>query len=117
APAALAEPRPLWELGGGATAFRLPDYRGSDESRNYLYPIPYFVYRGHLLRVDRQGARAVLVEANRLEIDLSASATPPVDSEKNKARQGMPGLDPTVEIGPQVNYTLARNDAEEWRMT
>ena len=40
---------PLWELGLGAYALRLPDYRGSDQSRGYLYPLPYLRYRGKLL--------------------------------------------------------------------
>jgi len=76
-----AEPLPQWELGVGVTAFRLPDYRGSDESRNYLYPFPYLVYRGERVRVDRQGARAVLFESTRAEIDFSASREPLRDGE------------------------------------
>jgi outer membrane scaffolding protein for murein synthesis (MipA/OmpV family) len=111
-----AEPRPLWEFGLGATAFRLPDYRGSDESRSYAYPVPYLVYRGDKLRVDRQGARAVLLESQRMELDFSAYATPPVDSSKNRARQGMSDLDPTLEVGPQLNFALARDPAKEWRL-
>ncbi len=111
-----AEPRPQWEVGLGATALRLPDYRGSDESRNYIYPIPYLVYRGERLRVDRQGARAVLLESQRVELDFSMYGTPPIDSSKNRARQGMPDLDPTVEAGPQVNVALARDRSQEWRL-
>ncbi len=111
-----AEPRPQWEFGLGATTLRLPDYRGSDESRSYLYPFPYFVYRGERLRVDRQGARAVLLESQRVELDFSLYGTPPVDSSKNRARQGMPDLDPTVEAGPQLNFTLARERSQEWRL-
>lgn len=112
-----AELRPEWELGTGATAFTLPDYRGSDESRAYLLPFPYVVYRGDRLRVDRQGARGVLFESDRVELDLSLSATPPVDSDKNRARQGMPSLDPTVEIGPRLNLILARDRAAERALT
>jgi outer membrane protein len=111
-----AEPRPLWEFGLGATALRLPDYRGSDESRSYVYPLPYFVYRGDRVRVDRQGARAVLLESQRVELDFSAYATPPVDSSKNQARQGMSDLDPTLEVGPQLNFALARDPAKDWRL-
>ena len=50
---------PLWELGGGATALHIPDYRGSEEIRNYVFPIPWVVYRGEILRADRDGVRAV----------------------------------------------------------
>jgi outer membrane protein len=105
----VAEPRPAWELGAGAVGLRLPDYRGSDKSRSYVYPLPYFVYRGDVLRVDRDGARAKFVERGRVELDFSLYATPPVQSGHNRARQGMPDLDPTIEFGPLVNLSLARD--------
>lgn len=114
---ARAELRPEWEFGMGATAFTLPDYRGSDESRAYLFPFPYVIYRGDKLRVDRQGVRGIFFKTDRVEFDLSMSATPPVNSEKNRAREGMPHLDPTVEIGPRLNVTLARDRARDWALT
>ncbi len=43
-----SEEKPLWELGIGTGILRMPDYRGSDESRWYLLPYPYVIYRGHL---------------------------------------------------------------------
>jgi outer membrane protein len=107
--AARAELRPEWEFGLGATAFTFPDYRGSDERRNFVLPFPYLIYRGDVLRVDRQGVRGVFFESDRVELDFSASGTPPVDSDKNRAREGMPDLDPTFEIGPRLNVVLARD--------
>ena len=104
-----AELRPEWEFGLGATAFTFPDYRGSDESRGYLLPFPYLIYRGDVLRVDRQGVRGVFFESERVEFDLSISGAPPVDSSKNRAREGMPDLDPTFEIGPRLNVILSRS--------
>jgi outer membrane scaffolding protein for murein synthesis (MipA/OmpV family) len=115
-PAAGAEPQPKWEAGVGATGLRLPDYRGSDESRGYLYPLPYFVYRGKFLRLDREGLRGVLVESDRVEFDLSLFGSLPVDSSKNRAREGMPDLDPVLEIGPKLNLTLWRDRAKEGRL-
>lgn len=112
-----AELRPEWELGAGATAFTLPDYRGSDESRAYLFPFPYVIYRGDRLRVDRQGVRGVFFETDRVELDFSMSATPPVDSDKNRARAGMPSLDPTLEIGPRLNFTFLRDRVNERALT
>lgn len=106
-----AELRPKWELGVGATAFTLPDYRGSDERRSYLFPLPFFVYRGEKVRVDRQGLRGIFFESDRVQFDFSVNGTPPVDSSKNRARQGMPDLDPTLEIGPLINVTLWRDRA------
>jgi outer membrane scaffolding protein for murein synthesis (MipA/OmpV family) len=111
AASAFAEPRPKWELGFGATAFTLPDYRGSDERRDYLFPLPYFVYRGESVRVDRQGLRGIFFESDRVQLDFSLNASPPVDSSKNRARQGMPDLDPTLEIGPLVYVNLYRDRA------
>jgi len=115
APSARAEPKPKWELGAGATVLRLPDYRGSDESRGYVYPLPYFVYRGKVMRLDREGLRGVLVESERVEFDLSLFGSLPVDSSKNLARAGMPDLDPVLEIGPKLNLTLWRDRAREAR--
>jgi len=106
APAASAE-RPLWELGIGAGALRLPHYRGSDQSNEWLLPVPYVVYRGDIFKADREGARAVLLDAKRVEVDLSAALSAPTRSEDSDARRGMPDLAPTFELGPNVNWTLA----------
>ena len=97
---------PLWELGFGAAAVRLPDYRGSDHSRAYVVPLPYVVYRGTWLRADRDGARALLLESGRVKVDLSVAASVPTRSRDNAARSGMPNLAPSVEIGPNVNFEL-----------
>jgi MipA family protein len=97
---------PLWELGAGFAALRLPDYRGSDQARSYLLPVPYFVYRGQWLRADREGARAVLVDAQRFEVDLSLAAAAP--ARDNPAREGMASLPGRVEFGPSVNLEFWR---------
>lgn len=114
-PARAAE-LPLWEFGVGALGLRLPDYRGSDENRSYLYPFPYVVYRGDAVRVDREGIRGILFESDRLELGFSLYGTPPADSAKNRTRQGMPDLDPTLEAGPRLNVTLLRDRARDWRL-
>lgn len=108
APAPAQSEKPLWELGLGAAGLRLPHYRGSDQARNWLLPVPYIVYRGEIFKADRDGARAVLVNADRFDFDLSVSASAPTDSEDNVAREGMPDLKPTIEIGPNLSFTAAR---------
>ena len=113
APAAL---KPLWELGLGVGALRLPDYVGSDVSRTYVLPWPYVVYRGTWLKADRDGARAVLIESRQFTVDLSATAHPPTRSRDDAARQGMPDLPGTVEVGPNLNLTLAQSEAAHWRV-
>jgi outer membrane scaffolding protein for murein synthesis (MipA/OmpV family) len=105
---AVAEALPLWELGAGVGALRLPHYRGSDQDHTWLLPVPYFVYRGDILKADREGARAVLFDSERVEFDLSLAASAPTRSEDDDARRGMDDLAPTLELGPNVNWTLAR---------
>lgn len=101
---------PLWELGGGATFLRVPDYRGSEDVRNYVLPIPWFVYRGEIFRADRDGARARLFDSERVKVNLSVSGSVPVDSDRNRAREGMEDLSPLFEVGPVVNVHLWRTD-------
>lgn len=105
---AAAETQPLWEAGAGLTVLHFPDYRGADEGRSYVLPIPYLVYRGEFLKADRQGVRGELFDSERLQLDLSAGASPPVDSSKNRARAGMPSLKSAVELGPSLEVTLWR---------
>lgn len=99
------------ELGVGLSALSLPDYRGSDEQTHYLLPIPYLRYRSEQLEISRAGLRGKLFGSERAELDLSLSFTPPSHSEDNAARQGMPKLLPTVEIGPALRYRLSKDGA------
>ena len=99
---------PLWELGLGVGGLRLPHYRGSDQSHNLLLPVPYAIYRGKIFRATREGARAVLLDSERMDIDVSVAASAPTSSSDNRARAGMPDLAPTVALGPNLTLTLAR---------
>ncbi len=113
-PLAQAESQPLWDAGIGAAVIDFPDYRGADERQTLLLPFPYFNYRGERLKVDRQGVRGLLVDTNRIEIDVSMNATPPVRSRNNQARDGMENLDPTIEAGPSLKIKLAHDTARQW---
>jgi MipA family protein len=113
APGAAVE-RPLWELGVGVAGLRMPHYRGSDQSHNWLLPVPYVVYRGEIFKADRDGARATLFESDRVDIDLSLAAGAPTYSRNNRARQGMADLAPSFEIGPNLNLNLARGTG--WKL-
>jgi outer membrane scaffolding protein for murein synthesis (MipA/OmpV family) len=105
---AQAEPLPLWEVGAGAAVIDFPHYRGSDQRRTYVLPLPYLIYRGEFLRSDRGQVRGLFFESERVELHASISGSIPVDSDDNKARRGMPDLDPTFEIGPSLNVHLLR---------
>ncbi|MEP6942763.1 MAG: MipA/OmpV family protein [Betaproteobacteria bacterium] len=117
ASAVQAEDKPLWEVGVGATALAFPDYRGSDQTRNYVLPIPYVIYRGDFLKADRDGVRGVFLQSENVKLHGSVGASFPVDSNDNDARQGMPDLKPTVELGPAVDVTLWTDTAAGMKLT
>jgi len=114
--AAAADQKPLWEYGVGITGLYFPDYPGSDQSSAYVLPFPYLVYRGDILKADRDGVRGVLFDTDRLALNLSLGASLPVSSADNPARQGMPDLQPTVELGPSLDIRLWRSQDRRLRL-
>ena len=67
-------------------ALRIPDYRGSEEVRNYVFPIPWVVYRGEIFRADREGVRARFFDSERVELRVGIGGSVPVDSDRNQPR-------------------------------
>ncbi len=106
------EKQPLWELRVAATAARLPHYIGSDEYRNYLFPLPYLIYRGEFFQADRDNMRTVFFKNGNFETDLSLWGNPPVPGH-NSARTGMEELDALVEVGPAMRYYFQRNGSRD----
>jgi MipA family protein len=98
-----AEKLPLWEYGVVGLAAQLPHYRGSDEYSNYIFPLPYLIYRGESVKADRDGIRGIFWRNEKFETDFSLSGNPPVPND-NRARKGMPDLDSIIEIGPALRY-------------
>jgi len=113
---ARAEQLPLWEAGAGAAALSFPDYRGSNERKSWLLPVPYIIYRGEFLQADERRMRGLFYTTDQLEIDISINGSVPVDSGKNDARRGMPDLDATLEIGPGLNVKLMESGDRRTRM-
>lgn len=102
--------QPLWELGAGMAAFSFPSYRGSDQTDNFLMPVPLFTYHGDFLKADRQGIRGSFFDSDRLDLTVSLALAPPVSSDDITARAGMPDLEGTFEIGPQMDITFWRSE-------
>lgn len=114
-PAACAE-KPLWELGAGLALLQIPDYVGSDKNRIYLLPYPYFIYRGDILKVERERVSGRIFKTDAVLLDISLYGQVPVKSSDNDARRGMPDLDPTFELGPSLNITLLENRPDRYRL-
>ncbi len=97
---------PRWELGVGLVGARLADYRGSSHGRTFLLPTPYGIYRGDVIKLDRDQSRVRLFDSPTLSVDWSAALSFPVDSDDSPLRQGMQDLRPTLEWGPQARLDL-----------
>lgn len=107
--AAEPEGKPLFELGlvgGGGFA---PDYPAAGQNHLQGLGLPFVAYRGEFLRAgDRGLVRGRLLRRRDLELDVSLSGSFPADSDDNDARTGMPDLDWLGEVGPRLQYTVAR---------
>ncbi len=106
----VAEEKPLWELGAGLASLYNPHYLGANQEKAYLFPVPYFVYRGDVIRADRDGIRGSIYDSDKLDLRLSVGASLPVNSKDNDARKGMDDLDLMLEVGPTLQYQLFLND-------
>ena len=106
---AVPKGQPRWELGLTGLGACIPHYLGSDEYRTYAFPLPYGIYRGDHVQVDREGFRGLFYRGPILETDVSISGNPPVKADGG-ARRGMPDLDPLLEFGPAVRLVLFRGE-------
>jgi MipA family protein len=100
--------KPLWELGVGVGGLRAPAYIGAEQSTQRALPLPYFVYRGDVFRIDEDGVEARILKGENYEFDLSLGASLGGGNQKIKLRDGMPKLGPSFEIGPRFSLTIAR---------
>jgi len=105
---ARAEQLPLWEAGAGLGAASIPHYRGSNQNRTWVLPVPYLVYRGEALKVEDRRLRGRFFDSDKVELDFSINGSPP--AKDNDARRGMPDLDATLELGPSLNIALFRSE-------
>ena len=99
---------PLWEVGVFAGGVSTPAYPAASERAARALALPFFIYRGEVLRAERGGVGARLVNAENFEFDIGFAASLPASSQDIVARQGMPDLGTLLEFGPRMKITLAR---------
>jgi outer membrane scaffolding protein for murein synthesis (MipA/OmpV family) len=63
--------------------------------------------------MDRSGLRNRIFDSEHLSLDISLSGGLPVKN-TNRARQGMPKIYLTGELGPQLNWTISENASHIW---
>lgn len=100
---------PLWEVGMAGGALESPAYPGSTEKLRLAAALPFLIYRGEVLRIDRGGLDARLVHQDKFEVDIGFSGSLPASSGDIAARTGMPDLGTLVEFGPRAKWTLLQH--------
>ena len=110
-----ASEQPLWDFGFGVGGVLFNDYRGASSMHGYPVPVPYFIYRGNILRADRDGVHGRFLDWLHVEVDVSANATAPVFSRNSAPRTGMPNLASTVELGPSLIWHVWRSSDQRLR--
>jgi outer membrane protein len=98
---------PLWEVGLFGGAASTPAYPGAEDRSTRALVLPLLIYRGKVLRADRSGIGARLINTERVELDLGFALSLPARSDDVKARAGMPDLSSLLEFGPRLKILLA----------
>ncbi len=110
---AVAERKPLVELGLAGGAGYIPDYPAAGQNHFNGIALPFPIYRGDFIRSDSKGLlRGRIIHSQNFELDVSLSGSLDADSDDNDARRGMPDLDYMAEVGPRIQWTFAR--AARW---
>lgn len=109
--------RPLWEIGVVGGALSQQAYPGASENVQRGLLLPYGIYRGKFLRIDRGGAGVRAIKTETFEFDVGFSGALGSSSDKIEARRGMPNLGNLAEFGPRLKWNLGEGPGNgRWRM-
>lgn len=106
----------LLEIGVGVSVVDIPHYAGSEQSKAYALPFPFFNYQSKKVSLNRDGLKRYLLKGENWDLDLSFAGSIPIDSDDNRARRGMPDLDWVGLAGPAFKYHLYRKGAHRVRI-
>jgi outer membrane scaffolding protein for murein synthesis (MipA/OmpV family) len=98
---------PLWEAGLFGGAATTPAYPGAEDHSTRALVLPMLIYRGKVLRADRSGIGARLINTERVELDVGFALSLPARSNDVAARADMPDLNSLLEFGPRLKVQLA----------
>jgi len=106
------EPKPpvpaLWEIGVLGGVALTPDYPAAEQTHIRYLGVPYFIYRGNILRADQDGARARIYKHRRFNLEFSFAGSFAANADQNRARRGMEDLDWMGEVGPRLAIPITR---------
>lgn len=107
---------PLWEVGVFGGVASTPAYPGAEDRSRRALALPIVIYRGKVIRADRSGVGARLINTERVELDVGFSLSLPARSSDVGARAGMPDLNSLLEFGPRVKVLLAETERSRVRL-
>ena len=96
-----------WSLRVGLAVGVYPHYSGSRQYETAIAPFPYAEYHSDRIELDRDGLAAKLFQSNRFKLDLSVNGALLVSAKNNDLRTGIDGLELMIELGPELEITLA----------
>ena len=105
---------PLWEAGLFAGGVTQPAYPGADERSSLLLGLPFVVYRGEYLRIDRGTVGVRAIKTPRTELDIGFAASLGSRAEDIEARRGMDDLGMLLEFGPRLKINLGETGDGKW---
>lgn len=97
---------PLWEIGAVGVAVSQQAWPGATEEVRRVLALPYVLYRGPLLRIDRGSAGLRALRQGNFELDIGVAGAFGSASKDTVARRGMPRLGTLVEFGPRGIWDL-----------
>jgi outer membrane scaffolding protein for murein synthesis (MipA/OmpV family) len=98
------------ELGAGPFVVVGNHYRGSDQVKVWVFPLPYFSYRSERIEAEPSFIRGILFHNRWFAFKLSLVPGLNVESKNNRARAGMPSLDYSLEVGPMAIARVWENE-------
>jgi len=107
----VAAEQSLWEAGVLGTGVTQPAYPGAAERANLLLPLPYLIYRGKYLRIDRETVGVRTIKTPRTEMDVGFGASLGSRANDIEVRRGMDDLGILLEFGPRLKINIG--DATE----
>jgi outer membrane scaffolding protein for murein synthesis (MipA/OmpV family) len=102
---------PLWEAGMLVAGVSTPAYPGSEDRVSRALPLPYVIYRGKYLRIDRETVGVRAIKTPRTELDIGFAASLGSRAADIEARRGMDDLGTLVEFGPRLKINIGDGDA------
>jgi MipA family protein len=103
---------PLWEAGVFGAGITQPAYPGAEERASLLFGLPFVIYRGEYLRIDRSTVGVRAIKTPRSELDVGFAASLGTRAEGIEARRGMDDLGMLLEFGPRLKINIGDASAD-----